>query len=194
VLSLIETLSGRSKQNMLENITKKKLENGLREVKKLQTLSILEIPQMEYFEDKERRFKPEFNGSIDWKKIEKEEKWGGYDKVFWFRKNIELPGNIGEERLFLRVSLEKDGDLDVIPDYPESLLFVNGQFVQGIDKYHKEAIISPKIVQGNVLRIYLRSWTGLRGELNYTFSGLELYKIEKYSQKYYFLAKNIMNQ
>ena len=37
---------------MLENITKKKLENGLREVKKLQTLSILEIPQMEYFEDK----------------------------------------------------------------------------------------------------------------------------------------------
>jgi len=178
---------------MLEDITKKKLENGLREVKKSQTLSILQIPQMEYFEDKERRFKPEFNNSINWKKIEKEEKWGGYDKVFWFRKNIELPENIGEERLFLRVSLEKVGDLDVIPDYPESLLFVNGQFVQGIDKYHKEAIISPKIVQGNVLRIYLRSWTGLRGELNYTFSGLELYKIEKYSQKYYFLAKNILD-
>ncbi|ABX31446.1 glycoside hydrolase family 38 [Petrotoga mobilis SJ95] len=178
---------------MLEDITKKKLENGLREVKKSQTLSILQILQMDYFEDKERRFKPEFNNSTNWKKIEKEEKWGGYDKVFWFRKNIEVPESIGEESLFLRVSLEKDGDLDVIPDYPESLLFVNGQFVQGIDKYHKEAIISPKIVQGNVLRIYLRSWTGLRGELNYTFSGLELYKIEKYSQKYYFLAKNVLD-
>ncbi|HBT51780.1 MAG TPA: alpha-mannosidase [Petrotoga sp.] len=178
---------------MLENINKKKLENGLREVQKLQFFSILKIQQMEYFEDKERRFKPKFNGSIDWKKIENEEKWGGYDKVFWFRKNIKLPENIYKEPLFLKVSLEKDGDLDVIPDYPESLIFVNGQFLQGIDKYHKEAIISPKVVQGNVLNVYLRSWTGLRGELNYTFSGLELYKIEKYSQKYYFLAKNILD-
>ena len=175
------------------SFTKKKIQNGLREVKKLSVKESFKIDTLEFFEDEKRRFKPQFNEHFSWGNIKVGEHWGGYDKIYWFRKTIELPDNFKREKLFLKVSLEKDGDLDVVPNYPESLLFINSNFVQGIDKYHKEAIILSEILEDKKLELYLRTWTGLRGEMNYTFSGLEFFTIDEYSQKYYFLAKNILN-
>jgi alpha-mannosidase len=178
---------------MLKNINKKKIQNGLREVKKLSVKESFKIDTLEYFEDKEKRFKPQFSEQFSWKTIKVGERWGGYDKIYWFRKTVKLPNDFNGEKLFLKVNLERDGDLDVVPNYPESLLFANGKFIQGIDKYHKEAIISSEIVEDGKLEIYLRSWTGLRGEMDYTFSGLEFLTIDESSKKYYFLAKNILN-
>ncbi len=179
---------------MKNGITKKKIENGLKDIRMISSKKLLDIKEMEYYEDKRRRFKPKFEEQkIHWKNIKVGEKWGGYDEVYWFKTTKKLSEINDEEKVYLRVSLAKRGDTRVIPNYPESLLFVNGKIIQGIDKYHEEALIPLKLLKENKIDIYIRAWSGLRGDLSYTFNGLELFSLDKISQKYYFLAKNVLD-
>lgn len=177
----------------LQNITKNKLANGLWSIKKNEEVSLYQVQEMYYFEDHERKFKPDFDDSIKWGKITSGQRWGGYDKIFWFKAEITLPEHLQEGRIFLVPSLAKTSNLDVVPNYPESLLFIDGIAVQGIDKYHKGIFLAQKWIEKRSFSIYIRSWTGLRGELDYTFFGLEFFDVNPVAQKYYFLAKNVLD-
>lgn len=177
----------------LQNITKNKLANGLWSIKKNEEVSLYQVQEMYYFEDHERKFKPDFDDSIKWGKITSGQRWGGYDKIFWFKAEITLPEHLQGERIFLMPSLAKTSNLDVVPNYPESLLFIDGDAVQGIDKYHKGIFLAQKWLEKRSFTIYIRSWTGLRGELDYTFFGLDFFDVNPVAQKYYFLAKNVLD-
>ncbi len=52
--------------------------------KKNEEVSLYQVQEMYYFEDHERKFKPDFDDSIKWGgKITSGQRWGGgYDKIF----------------------------------------------------------------------------------------------------------------
>ena len=153
----------------LQNITKNKLANGLWSIRRNEEVSVYHVHEMDYFEDHERKFKPDFDDSIKWEKITSGQRWGGYDKIFWFKAEISLPEHLQGGRIFLMPSLAKTSNLDVVPNYPESLLFIEGAAVQGIDKYHKGIFLPQELLEKKTFTIHIRSWTRLRGKLDYTF-------------------------
>ncbi|MGB2869197.1 MAG: glycoside hydrolase family 38 C-terminal domain-containing protein [Bacteroidota bacterium] len=58
--------------------------------------------------------------------------WGKFDKTFWFRQSLNLPHEFSGKPIVLRL------------DFPDALLYVNGEPYQGIDREHREVLLTPK--------------------------------------------------
>ncbi|MGQ9561714.1 MAG: alpha-mannosidase [Candidatus Oleimicrobiaceae bacterium] len=99
--------------------------------------------------------------------------WGGYDQTAWFFAEAMVPQEWRGRPVYLFV------------DVDESLLFVNGVPVQGIDRNHGEYRLSARAQGGERYALALESYSGLSSEKR-LFRGAELRLLRPEAWRLYF--------
>jgi alpha-mannosidase len=124
-----------------------------------------------------------------WQDFRVGQSWGGYDKVAWFRTRVTIPADMAGKKLALRFLV---GPRDGGGSTTESLLYVNGHSLQGLDYWHEEAVLPPELRRGE-LRVAIRAWSGvLRVPPVRTFREGKLVQIDEPAEHLYFTSLAIL--
>ncbi len=100
---------------------------------------------------------PDFDDG-DWQDFEVGQLWGGYDITAWFRSTISIPEFWQEQRVYLHLLV---GPRDGGGSTAETLLYVDGEPLQGIDVWHAQAWLPPELLQRERLHLALHAWSGV---------------------------------
>jgi alpha-mannosidase len=132
---------------------------------------------------------PDFD-DCNWQDFTVGDTWGGYDRTAWFRTWLDIPAEWAGSKLALRFVV---GPRDGGGSTAETLLFVNGQPMQGLDIWHEEAWLPPELtVQGRIF-VALKAWSGvLKVPDMRRFKTAELIRIDEVCEGYFFLASNLL--
>ena len=127
----------------------------------------------------------------DWQQFEIPQKWGGYDRVAWFRTDVCIPESFKGKQVAVRGII---GPRDGGESTAETLLYVDGHPVQAIDIWHEEAFIAPEIIKNkDSLHIALKAWSGVLGVPVFrTFKEAALVVIDPYTDKFYFMIDTLL--
>jgi alpha-mannosidase len=116
--------------------------------------------------------------------------WGGYDVWAWFRAWVSIPKEWQAEKLALRFL---PGPRDGGGSTAESLLYVNGSPLQGIDVWHPEAWLPPEMAAGGRVLVALKSWSGvLKVPDRRRFKEAALVRLDPDAERYYYRASNML--
>lgn len=99
----------------------------------------------------------------DWTEFSNIDRWGGRDKNFWFRVNVEIPESYSGKTVVFEVRTGKEGQWDAIN--PQFLVFVNGETIQGMDVNHRDIILAENAVPGTKYCIALHAYSGTQERL-----------------------------
>jgi alpha-mannosidase len=139
-------------------------------------------------QDIEEAARPDFDDS-GWAEFTIPGYWGGYDVEAWFRTTIEIPQHLRDKRLALRFLV---GPRDGGHSTAETMLFVNGEPLQGIDIWHEEAWLPPEVVEQGRVSIALHAWSGVLGvPERRQFKLAQLVWIDKAAERFFFLADTL---
>lgn len=94
----------------------------------------------------------------DWTQFSSIDRWGGRDKYFWFRIQVEIPENYRDKTVVFEVRTGREGQWDAIN--PQFLVYVNGETIQGLDVNHRDIILTEKAVPGDKYCIALHAYSG----------------------------------
>jgi alpha-mannosidase len=131
---------------------------------------------------------PEFDDSA-WKEFQVGGSWGGRDEVHWFRTTVTIPAAWQGQKtaLYLVVGSGDQGGLRGA----ESLAFVNGEPVQGIDANHPELLLRPEWVEAGQIKLAIKAWSGMQNELRW-FRKAALVRINEDAEDFYFRAATVL--
>jgi alpha-mannosidase len=116
--------------------------------------------------------------------------WQGRDHYLWLQSNVTISEN--QNMFYFDFGKTGGGNNSGF----ESLLFINGVPVQGVDSNHKEFLIEP-IHVGKEVTVTLKVWSGLEGggeerilthQMNQAFLGY----LDEDSNHFYYLSKMIL--
>lgn len=94
----------------------------------------------------------------EYKKFKSGELWGGRDKHFFFKAEVEVPENFdGKDAAFIFYTGDKGWDAV----NPQFILYVNGKLIQGLDVNHREVSISHKVKYHEKFKIDLSAYSGM---------------------------------
>jgi alpha-mannosidase len=140
--------------------TEEKIEKLLQDIRPTIWRESYDIPVFRFIEaDIPEALSPDFDDS-DWSDFTIGSFWGGYDKIAWFRAHVPIPQHLRGKKLALRFLV---GPRDGGDSTAETLLYVNGKALQGIDIWHEEAWLPPEEIIDDCVVIALRSWSGVLG-------------------------------
>ncbi|TDO91297.1 alpha-mannosidase [Halanaerobium saccharolyticum] len=116
--------------------------------------------------------------------------WGGKDKSCWFRAGIAVPESWKE--------LQGNIYLEIIPGQghsgglsgSESLLYLNGRALQGLDRNHSLVKLSRKEMENNSLEIAVKAFSG-PGTEKQQFKKAALVYRDKNVEEFYRLAETL---
>jgi alpha-mannosidase len=97
-----------------------------------------------------------------WRDFTLGDAWGGYDIVAWFRARVTIPEewevHNRRRKLALRflVGPREEGNSTA-----ETLLYVSGEPLQAIDRWHEEAWLPPETYASGSVLLALRAWSGV---------------------------------
>jgi alpha-mannosidase len=132
---------------------------------------------------------PDFDDSR-WSDYELGSFWGGYDKSAWFRARVAIPQLWRDKKLALRFLV---GPRDGGGSTAETLLYVDGVALQGIDIWHDEAWLPPEFAQKDEISIALKAWSSvLRVPDRRRFKLAQLVLIDEPAERLYYLADNLL--
>lgn len=117
--------------------------------------------------------------STNWEVFNTSDRWGGRDKHFWFKTNIEIPSEFDGKTVTYNISTGREGQWDALN--PQFLIFANGKAVQGLDVNHREVLLTSAAKAGDVYEIALYAYSGMQeglAELNTSISILDT-QVEK---------------
>ena len=80
--------------------------------------------------------------------------WGKNDRTFWFRQSVTIPPEWSGKPVVLLL------------DFPEALLYVDGEPYQGIDANHDEVLLTPKARTNQSFLLSLEAYSGRKNDLN----------------------------
>ncbi|MEH7095778.1 alpha-mannosidase [Neobacillus vireti] len=175
--------------------TIEKIERHIAEVKNYIYKETKEIPVFRYKEwefgnEEKEAFKPDFDDR-NWETFKIGDYWGGYDKSAWFRTTITIPKEWKNERLVLHFLV---GPRDGGGSTAESLLYVNGIPIQGIDVWHEEAWLPAEFLQNEEIQISLKAWSGvLNPPDRRRFKVARLACADVSTEKFFYLAHTLVN-
>ncbi|KAA3615978.1 MAG: alpha-mannosidase [Calditrichaeota bacterium] len=107
--------------------------------------------------------------------------WGGYNKTTWFHCNTTIPNRFINQALAL--------SFDIIDEFSEALLIVNGEIIQGIDRNHTEAWLFDKTPPNRRLEIFIEAHSGHNDDLQ-QFRNVSLIQPDESMRSFYFTLKN----
>ena len=112
----------------------------------------------------------------DWANFKLWDTWGGYDRVAWFRSEVNIPEDLRGRKLALRLV---PGPRDGGGSTAEGLLYINGTPVQAIDIWHEEALLDETLCRQEKLSVALKVWSGVLKVPKFrTFKVAELLKLD----------------
>ncbi len=173
--------------------TIEKIERRLHEIKTTiyrdhQEIEHFKYEESEFGEENNEAYKLEFDDS-NWADFQIGDYWGGYDKGAWFRTKVTIPQDWKDKRIVLRFLV---GPRDGGGSTAETLLYVNGTPLQGIDVWHEEAWLPPEFLQENEITIALKAWSSvLEVPERRCFKLAQIALVDGVTEKYYFLADTV---
>ncbi|MTH54281.1 alpha-mannosidase [Bacillus mangrovi] len=87
------------------------------------------------------------------------DRWGGYDKNFWFRTGFSVPEEMHGKPVVYEVITGRESFWDSIN--PQFKVFVNGELVQGLDHNHRIVRLTESAEAGKHYEIVLHAHSGL---------------------------------
>lgn len=170
--------------------SEKKIKKQVAEIRQTIYREVRDIPSFNYLEEEcEGAQRPGFDDS-EWQNFQVGDFWGGYDKVAWFRTKVPIPEDWKNHKLVLRFLV---GPRDGGNSTAETLLYVNGRPLQGIDVWHEEAWLPPEMIDGNEIDIALKAWSGVMGVPDRRhFKVAQLAWVDEATEQYYYLADTLL--
>lgn len=170
--------------------TVEKIQKQLVEIREAVYREVVPIRQFAFREgDVPGAQAPDYDDS-DWKRFVVGDRWGGYDVIAWFRTRIPIPAGWKERRLYLRFLV---GPRESGGSTAETMLYVNGEALQGIDVWHEEAWLPPEHLQGDKIVVALRAWSGvLAVPASRQFKLAQLIWIDEATEKFYHLSRVLL--
>jgi len=115
--------------------------------------------------------------------------WGGYDQIAWFRTTLTLPDGWQDHKLQLRFVV---GPAEGGESTAETMLYVDGVALQGLDVWHETAWLPPELKARRTLRLALRAWSGVwRVPERRHFRVAQLEVIDEPTEALFFLADTV---
>ena len=155
---------------------------------------IVDIEEWKYFEtDMDDRiddaYLPEYDDS-GWADFRLWDTWGGYDKVAWFRTTVKIPESFRDGRMAVKLLV---GPRDGGDSTAETLLYINGSAVQGIDIWHEEALLEETFNKETKLQLSLKAWSGVLVPPKFrTFKVAQLVKLDERVDKFCFVVDTLL--
>lgn len=116
--------------------------------------------------------------------------WGGYDVTAWFRLKAAIPAGWENQCLGLEFKM---GSCDGSESSAETMLYVNGIELQGLDRWHEEAWLPPEYIQKGEFTIALKAWSGVMGAPDQRrFSLARLVCRDEACEKVYYLGSTLI--
>jgi alpha-mannosidase len=170
--------------------TAEKIERQLREVRAAIQRGAVDIPRWKVCQaDVPGAQEPAYDDE-GWDDLALDQAWGGYDVVAWFRARVRVPEEWLGKRLALRFLV---GPRDGGGSTAESLLYVNGRPLQGIDVWHEEAMLPPDLARCPELAIAIRAWSGvLHVPERRRFRAAQLLLLDEATERFYYLADTVL--
>ncbi|MBX3062725.1 MAG: alpha-mannosidase [Anaerolineae bacterium] len=170
--------------------TEDKIAKLLVEIKPTVHREIQPIPRFKFYEGEALgAHLPEFDDRA-WQDFEVGSTWGGYDIRAWFRARVPIPAAWQHDKVVLRFLV---GPRDGGASTAETLLYVNGKSLQGIDVWHEEAWLPPDILQQAELSIALRAWSGVLAVPDRRrFKVAQLIRIDACAEAYFYTAETAL--
>ena len=124
-----------------------------------------------------------------WRPIAVGEHWGGLDENAWFHGEATLPDS-WQERPSAGNDLVLRFLLGVSPDFgwPEGLLYVNGQLLQGINQHHIDVLMPPEAAGKATITFDARAWSGMTNR-EHTLKTSELALLDHDAEALYHLLR-----
>jgi alpha-mannosidase len=117
--------------------------------------------------------------------------WGGYDVTAWFRAWVPVPIEWKNQKIALRFLV---GPRDGGGSTAETLLYINGQPLQGIDIWHEEAWLPPEMLEEGCVLVALKAWSGvLNVPDRRRFKLAQLLCIDEAAESFYYTAATILS-
>ncbi|MDT8306400.1 MAG: alpha-mannosidase [Anaerolineae bacterium] len=170
--------------------TVEKIEKQLVEIREAVYREVVPIRQFAFREeDVPGAEAPDYDEG-DWERFEVGQRWGGYDVIAWFRARVPIPAGWNERRLYLRFLV---GPREGGGSTAETMLYVNGEALQGIDVWHEEAWLPPEHLQGDEIVVALRAWSGvLAVPESRQFKLAQLLWIDETTEKLFHLSRVLL--
>jgi alpha-mannosidase len=125
----------------------------------------------------------------NWDTFKIGDRWGNKDETFWFKKEIMIPAEWGNEDIALYFNIGK-GDLGGLSG-TESLIFINEKPVQGLDINHYEVYIKPEWIIDGKIDVYIKSFSGVNNKNN-LFSEAKAVKINRDTEDYFYRTATVL--
>lgn len=124
-----------------------------------------------------------------WQDFKLWDTWGGYDRVAWFRTKVEVPEELIGKTLAVRLLV---GPRDGGESTAETLLYIDGKPVQGIDIWHEEALLEEALCRKKEMQIALKAWSGVLVPPRFrTFKLAQLLWIDGRVDRFCFMADTV---
>lgn len=118
------------------------------------------------------------------------ESWGAENSCCWFKAEIEVPKNWKRENSNLYLEIEAGKGHSGGLKGAESLLYLNGEILQGLDLKHTIVKLSKKELMKRNLEIVVKAFRGLEKEKK-KFKRAALVYRDKNVEEYYYLAETL---
>lgn len=133
-------------------------------------------------------YKVDFDDS-SWDDFAVGDYWGGRDQIHWFRTDVHIPENWINDKvaLFIVPGSGQEGGLAG----SETLAYIDGVPVQGLDTNHHQIHILPKWKKKGRIKVALKAFSGLQRERRW-FKAASLVRINEAAEDFYFRALAIL--
>ncbi len=170
--------------------TVEKIQKHLGDVRSAMDRAAIDIPCFRYFEgDQINAWRVDFDNS-GWPEFSTGSKWGGYDSTAWFRARVPIPEAWRDQKVVLRF---KVGPRDGGGSTAESLLYVNGKPLQGLDIWHEEAWLPPEEMRSGLVQVAIKAWSGVIDvPLRRRFHTAQLVRVDETAEQLYYSLDTIL--
>jgi alpha-mannosidase len=113
-----------------------------------------------------------------WEPFEIGSAWGGKDVTMWFRAKVSIPEKMSGHRVAI-----------LIRPGGESLIYINGEPCQGLDRNRDEVLLAEKAKDGEEFDILVESYSSARFDEKHTFQHADLITVNTDIHKFYWDAR-----
>lgn len=160
---------------------------------------VVELESWKYLETSmddriDTAYAPDYDDS-SWADFRLWDTWGGYDKVAWFRAAVRIPDAFRTlQTKACQIALRfLVGPRDGGGSTAETLLYIDGNPVQGIDIWHEEALLDKSVTEKGVIQIALKAWSGvLEAPRHRTFQLAQLIALDSRVERFYHTADTLL--
>jgi alpha-mannosidase len=97
---------------------------------------------------------------LPWNAFPSGTRWGGNDRHSWFRAQVALPENFNHKTVAFLIHTSVGSGLVDDAANPQFMLYINGQFIQGMDINHREVILFRQAEAGSRYQIDIHAYSG----------------------------------